>query len=130
VIVYSIKNGKFSKQQNIVGLLGNNFGLSVGLSENVLVVGSVGEVYVYERSSWSSKQGFVFKQKIKAENSKRTDTSLFGQNVVVDGDESILVGAYLRDETEGSAYVFSRKDNGKWTQDQELTGDESLVQYG
>mmetsp|Transcript_1992 Transcript_1992/g.2787 ORF Transcript_1992/g.2787 Transcript_1992/m.2787 type:complete len:361 (-) Transcript_1992:332-1414(-) len=126
VIIYSIKDGKFSKIQTLVGLFANSFGLSVALSKNNLVVGAPEEVFVYEQSKSKANVHYVAKQKFKARNSKKMN--LFGQNVVVD-DDTILVGAYLTGGVSGgSAYVFSRKDDGKWTQDQELKGDD-IVEY-
>ncbi len=125
---------------------GDNFGLSVAVSGNTVVIGADGEAsnaagvdgnqsddsanyagaaYVFVRDS-----GGVWSQQayLKASNTEAGD--LFGQSVDVSGD-TVVVGAYLEasnatgvngsqadnSATEsGSAYVFVRDSGGVWSQ--------------
>ena len=121
VTIYNVAHGRFEKQQRIFSFIAKFFGLSVALSGNTLAIGGADEnVYMHEREDSASR--FVRRQKLTASTS--TGRDLFGQHVALDGDV-LLVGAYLKDGPGGgSAYVFSRKKDGKWSEDQELKGED------
>ena len=102
----------------------DTFGMTVAISADVIVVGSMwdddngddsGSVYVYRRSggSWS------FEQKLTALDGESYDN--FGHVVAVDGDV-IAIGAYADDDGEfgaGAVYVF-RFEGGAWIEEQKL----------
>ncbi|MEA2599421.1 MAG: hypothetical protein QOF89_413 [Acidobacteriota bacterium] len=101
---------------------GKQFGFSVSLSGNRLVVGapidsgrgsSAGAAYVFELEAGSWKQT----AKLLADDGRPFDE--LGSSVAVAGDE-IVVGAPFADELTGfknfgAAYVFKRTANGGWT---------------
>ena len=110
---------------------GDNFGWSVGISGNTIVVGSVydredatgrnpstseGSAYVFERGADG-----VWKQTQKLTSSAREGYNYFGNSVGIDGN-IIVVGApgHSRDSTErqegyvgdaGAVFVFERRGN-------------------
>ena len=101
------------------GALGDNFGRSVSVDGDTMVVGAnkdddnalnSGSAYVYIRQSgaWSQVA------KLTAFDGASEDG--FGFSVSVDGD-TVVVGAYLEDDNgaaSGSAYVFTKLPTG-WT---------------
>jgi len=110
---------------------GANFGWSVGISGNTIVIGAIyerfdatgrnessseGAAYVYERGADG-----VWKQTQKLTSSAREGYNYFGTSIGIDGD-IIVVGApgHSRDSTErqegyvgdaGAIFVFERKGN-------------------
>ena len=97
----------------------NQFGSSVAISGNVMVVGapghdfSTGAAYVFERDADDS-----WVQTAKLQSNARNRYDNFGYSVAV-SDGRIVVGAYGDDTGSigaGAAYVFSRADNGSWEQ--------------
>ena len=127
-------DNKWKEVQKIVASdrrAGANFGWSVGISGNTIVVGAVyerfdatgrnestseGAAYVYERGSDG-----VWKQTQKLLSSDRSGYNYFGTSVGIDGD-IIVVGAsgHSRDSTErqegyvgdaGAVFVFERRGN-------------------
>ena len=120
VYVYtrSSVNAPFGNEQKITasdGAGGDEFGYSVSVNGNTLVVGAYfdddrgnnsGSVYVYRRSSANAP--FGNQQKITAFDGVFTDR--FGWSVSVDGN-TLVVGAYLDDDRgtdSGSVYVYTR----------------------
>ncbi len=108
------------------GAVGNQFGYSVAVSGDTLVVGAVtddvggnirqGSAYVYTRTggTWT-QQG----PKITAAKGAAGDG--FGQSVAVSGDTAV-VGAISGDgavDDQGSAHVFTRT-GGTWTEEATL----------
>lgn len=108
----------------------DNFGWSVALSGDTIVVGSfqddnaggtdAGSAYVFVRagSLWSEQA------KLTATDAAATDK--FGYSVVVSGDTAII-SAYLDDDggpSSGSAYVFVRS-GGIWSQQAKLTASDA-----
>jgi len=127
-------DGKWKQVQKIVAAdraPGANFGWSVGVSGNVIVVGAVyerfdatgrnestseGAAYVFERGSDG-----VWKQTQKLLSSDRSGYNYFGTSVGIDGN-IIVVGAsgHSRDSTErqegyvgdaGAVFVFEKRGN-------------------
>ena len=104
----------------------DNFGQSVGISGNTVVVGAyaedpnnisgAGSVYIFTRS------GTTWTQQAKLIASDAQASDLFGQSVAIEGD-TVVVGAYNEDPNNitdaGSAYVFTRS-GATWTQQAKL----------
>ena len=120
VYVYtrSSADESFAFQQKITaydGAASDEFGQSVSVDGNTLVVGAFGDdddgsssgsVYVYTRSSATAS--FVDVQKITASDAAATD--YFGWSVSVDGN-TLVVNARLDDDrgsSSGSVYVYTR----------------------
>ena len=115
------------------GASGDNFGRSVSVSGDYMIVGvpgdddngsSSGAVYVYEKDVngiWGSEQ------KLTASDGAANDW--FGWSVSISGNQ-LLVGAY-RDEDNGddsgSVYVFKKDGNGTWGSEQKLTTSDGAV---
>ncbi len=96
-----------------VGTANDQFGFSVALDGNTVVVGadqddsSRGSVYVFTKpqDGWTDTEG---KDPLTAYDRSQNDR--FGNFVAVDGD-TVLVGAVGDDSDKGSAYVFG---TGEW----------------
>jgi hypothetical protein len=109
------------------GAFGDNFGMSVAIDGDTLVVGAVGDsnargsVYIFTRNiAGSLTAGWTQSAKFWAQDSAMYD--LFGWNVAIDGD-TVVVGATGDDDKgsrSGSAYIFTRNIAGSltagWTQ--------------
>ncbi|MGL5019246.1 MAG: FG-GAP repeat protein [Luteolibacter sp.] len=111
---------------------GDEFGYSVSVSGNTLVVGAYldeglgfdnGSAYVFIRtdSTWSEQA------KLSASDAAKSSDDRFGNSVSVSGD-TVVVGAYRDDDgsfsDSGSAYVFTR--NGSiWSQQAKLTASDA-----
>jgi hypothetical protein len=109
------------------GAAGDNFGISVALSDDTALVGAYGDdvgankgqgsAYVFTRSgtTWSQQQ------QLTASDGAQSDH--FGISVALSGDTA-LVGAHTdivgANVYQGSAYVFTRTGT-TWTQQQKLT---------
>ncbi|MDP6124561.1 MAG: FG-GAP repeat protein [Candidatus Latescibacteria bacterium] len=123
-------DGQWNQRQKLTqddGAAHDEFGLSVSVSGDVVVVGahwdddkgkSSGSAYVFERDSsgrWRQQQ------KLTASNGTAHDS--FGFSVSVSGDVAVI-GAHHDDtnrgENSGSAYVFVRDPNGRWSQRRKL----------
>ena len=126
--VFHRSNGVWQQQRKLTALdgeAGDQFGWSVSISGDVVVVGArwedqgdadAGAAYVYHRNGTSWPQA----QKLTASNAGVNDQ--FGWSVAVDG-EALVVGAYLEDSkggNAGAAYVFERQA-GVWNQQSLLT---------
>jgi len=139
--VFVRSGGVWSQQQKLEtadAAAQDNFGYSVAISEETIVVGARGDdgagglaqgsAYVFVRS------GGVWSQQQKLEASDAAAGDGFGTSVAISG-ETIVVGAPgddgVADAAQGSAYVFVRSDVG-WGQQQKLeTSDGRVsVQFG
>lgn len=113
----------------------DNFGVSVAISGNRVIVGANGKnddgsnsgaAYIYERNDAG-----VWIQVAKLTAFDADERDRFGSSVDINGDLA-LIGAPLnthsnaRDST-GSAYVFRRKANGIWAQDGKIRPSDSMV---
>ena len=104
----------------------DNFGISVAVDDNTIVIGASGDddngadsgsVYVFTRDPYSG----VWSQAAKLTASDGEALGYFGQSVAVSGD-TVLVGAYQDDdegndlEDSGSVYVFTKPTSeGGWS---------------
>lgn len=108
------------------GTPNDDFGQSVAISGNTIIVGArndvgtnadQGSAYVFIRS------GTTWMQQAKLIAADGAATDAFGRSVALEGDTAI-VGAYLDDvganADQGSAYVFTRSGT-TWTQKSKLT---------
>ncbi|MEL7160434.1 MAG: hypothetical protein AAFN92_06735 [Bacteroidota bacterium] len=148
---FTLNNGSWTQQTKLVAsdqASGDNFGYSVAISGQTIVVGartededanaadtkiSAGSAYVFalDNGSW------VQRAKLVADD--RASSDEFGYSIAISG-QTIVVGARLEDEdanggnpqgNAGSAYVFAL-DNGSWTQQAKLVANDraSLDQFG
>jgi hypothetical protein len=132
--VFERVNGLWMQQQELTAVDGAplaRFGLSVGMNDDTIVVGSDGDselgffsgatyVFSFDGSNW------VPQQKIHAQDA--TEGASFGYHLAVSGD-TIVVGApgdAVGTHTRGAAYVFSRRSHG-WLQDRKLVAKDSDV---
>ena len=92
-----------------------DFGRSVAVAENTLVVGALypPSAYVYVREG----ETFIEQQKLTVPDDGSFDD--FGSSVSVDGD-TVLIGAPDASDSAGSVHVFVRSGT-TWTEQQELT---------
>ncbi|HEY0547807.1 MAG TPA: PKD domain-containing protein [Pyrinomonadaceae bacterium] len=126
--VFIRSGGVWTQQQKLTasgGAAHSNFGLSVSLSNDTVIIGAwqesnaggsaAGAAYVFTRS------GGVWTQQQKLTASDPSTNAFFGNSVSVSGDTAII-GAPLNDGNDtdaGAAYVFTRT-SGVWTQQQRL----------
>ena len=103
------------------------FGTSVSISGNTAVIGSiespsgVGSAYVFIREAngnWSQQA------KLMAEDG---NDSFFGFSVSVSGDTAVISARTVsnNDSFTGSAYIFTRGENGDWNQQARLEADDN-----
>lgn len=128
--IFTRSGTTWSQQQKILGVditVGDEFGHSVAISGNTVVVGAhygdigansnQGSAYVFTRS------GSTWTQQQKIAASDGGANSFFGESVDIDG-ETIIVGAHIQtvgsNLSQGSAYIFVRVAN-EWSQQQKLT---------
>lgn len=134
--------GQVTKINATGGLSGDQFGIDLNVSGDVLVVSAFGDddggsvsgaAYVFERNAGGTDNWGQVK-KLTASDPSSFD--FFGRSLDVDGD-TIVIGAYGDDEPElnsGSAYIFERNEGGtnNWGQVTKLLASNSGVthQYG
>ncbi len=128
--VFANSAGIWNQQQKLIaadGAADDDFGCSVALSRDTLIVGAYradigskpdqGSAYVFVLSNGSWLQ----QQKLVAGDGAAGDN--FGNEVAISGD-TVIVGAHFADIganfDQGSAYIFSRTGNS-WSQQQKLT---------
>ena len=118
--------------------MGDEFGASVSIFGDTIVVGAMGVVgpsgevdagsaYVFTRS------GTNWNEQAKLVASDLHTSDLFGHSVSISGD-SVIVGARLNDQNgdnSGASYVFTRTGTN-WTQQQKLSPDDGFFsdQFG
>ena len=124
----------WTQQQKLVasdGAANDDFGISVALSGDTLVVGAAldddngstsGSVYVFVRSgtTWTQQQKLVASDGVAYDE--------FGGSVTLDGD-TLVVGAALDDDNgsaSGSVYVFVRSGTS-WSLQQKLVASDGAV---
>ena len=122
----------------------DEFGISVAVDDDTIVVGARGNKSTVGGTDVSTGSAYVFTKvagvwsqvaKLTASDGAADDE--FGISVAVDGD-TIVVGAYQDDDNggeSGSAYVFTEPDSGGWvtaTQTAKLTASDGAMtdRYG
>ena len=103
------------------GAMGDDFGLSVAISGNTLVVGAPyatigantyqGAAYVFTESVSGAWVSTSMAAKLTA--SDGTSSSYFGTSVSISGN-TLVVGAPGNGNTSGAAYVFTEPASGGW----------------
>ena len=126
--VFVNSGGAWSQQAELTALDGSalsQFGTSVSISGDTIVVGSNGAAYVFSRDArtWTQQAELTALDELPADN--------FGFAVAVGGN-IIVVGApykYVSEHPfEGAAYVFAEA-GGTWTQQAELVAWNSFNTY-
>jgi hypothetical protein len=123
VYVFVRGGGLWTQQQHLTApdaALGDNFGGSVALSGDTLVVGAASDDDVVHGTSSGSAYAFVRTAGVWAPPAKLTaadaaDYHRFGSSVALNGD-TVVVGA----DGDGSAYMFVH-GGGAWAQQAKLT---------
>jgi uncharacterized repeat protein (TIGR01451 family) len=105
--------GQVKKLTASDGAVSDNFGFSVALSGDTLVVGAYGQsgrgaAYVFERDEGGTNAWGQVK-KLTASDGALDDN--FGASVALSGD-TLVVGAYGKSSFTGAAYVFERDEGG------------------
>lgn len=103
---------------------GDNFGMSVAIDGNTLVVGarsknsSQGAAYVFTRSGniWSQQAELVANDAVNNDN--------FGVSVAISLD-TLVVGAYAKNSSKGAVYIFTRSGS-VWSQQTKLTASDAV----
>lgn len=96
------------------GARGDQFGLSVGIAGNTVVVGAPGgngfrgSTYVYERNT-NGIENWGEARKLTAPDAAVND--LFGSSVGISSD-TVVVGAFGDDVSKGSAHIYQRNKGG------------------
>ena len=116
-------NGAWSQQAKLTasdGADGDEFGISVAVDGDTVVVGArgnvskTGAIYVFTKLADDDWTATTTVAKLTATGGAADD--LFGASVALYGDSTIVVGA----PAAGSAYVFT-KNSGVWSQAANLT---------
>ncbi len=129
-----VRNGNvWTQQQKLTasdGAAADNFGISVAISGDTLVIGAerddtaAGSAYVFTRS------GNVWTQQQKLTAPDRSGFDLLGHSVSISGD-TVVVGAFNANtpgvEDAGAAYVYTRSGI-VWTLQQKLTASDGAMQ--
>ena len=129
-------NGAWSQQAKLTasdGADGDEFGISVAVDGDTVVVGArgnvskTGAIYVFTKPSDGDWTSTITEIKLTATGGAADD--LFGASVALYGESTIVVGALGdqnsvggTDVSTGSAYVFTRNsETGEWSQNAKLT---------
>ena len=129
-------NGAWSQQAKLTasdGADGDEFGISVAVDGDTVVVGArgnvskTGAIYVFTKPSDGDWTSTITEIKLTATGGAADD--LFGASVALYGESTIVVGALGdqnsvggTDASTGSAYVFTRNsETGEWSQNAKLT---------
>jgi len=130
VYVFIRTGNTWAQQQKLLasdGAAGDNFGYSVSLSGDTILVGAFGDddngngsgsVYVFTRT------GTIWTQQAKLLASDGTASDNFGNSISLSGDTA-LIGAYGNDSYKGSVYVFTRTGT-TWTQQYKLLASDGV----
>jgi hypothetical protein len=110
----SVIYGQVAKLTAADGAAGDQFGRSVAIDGNTIVVGAFhydnggsGAVYVFR----TTNSGATYPQVAKLTASDAATNDYFGYSVAIDGG-TVMVGAYRKDDYTGSAYVFRTFNGG------------------
>jgi hypothetical protein len=90
------------------GKVANQFGESLAVSGNTLVVGASAKVFVFAKPKGGWKDEAPFATLIASDEKPR---DYFGLGVAIDGN-AVVVGAPGQNQSQGAAYVFTRPLGG------------------
>ena len=122
-------NGAWSQQAKLTasdGADGDEFGISVAVDGDTVVVGArgnvskTGAIYVFTKPSDGDWTSTITETKLTATGGAADD--LFGASVALYGESTIVIGA----PGAGSAYVFT-KNSGVWSQAANLTATDAAT---
>ena len=146
-IFNKLNDGSWTQQKKLSasdGATGDNFGYSVGIDGNYAIVGAPydddngidsGSAYIFTLNTSEKVIGNWFYISTSLEESSKLTASnaavgdSFGLSVGISGDHAI-VGAYANDDNgtdSGSAYIYTRKINGIWMQNNILTASDATA---
>ncbi|MEQ1605091.1 MAG: hypothetical protein ABL999_09495 [Pyrinomonadaceae bacterium] len=134
--IYTRSGTVWTLQQKLTasdGATQDNFGWSVGITGDTVVVGAyqddittatdAGSAYIYTRS------GTLWTQQQKLTAADGAELDAFGSSVGISGN-TVVVGAFFDDtprgESSGSAYVYTRSGT-VWTEQQHLTASDGAA---
>ena len=106
------------------GAAGDEFGISVAVDGDTLVIGArgtdsdKGAIYVFNKPATGWPSNTTEATKLTATGGSQDDW--FGASVALGGDTIVVGAAGGEDTVEGSAYVFT-KNSGTWSQKAKLT---------
>ena len=134
-------NGAWNQQAKLTasdGADGDEFGISVAVDGDTVVVGArgnvskTGAIYVFTKPSDGDWTSTITETKLTATGGAADD--LFGASVALYGASTIVVGApgdqnsvAGTNVSTGSAYVFARDSNGDWSQKAKLTASNAAL---
>ena len=108
---------------------GDQFGVSVAIDGNTVVVGAYGDedagggsgsVYVLR----TTDGGATYDEVAKLTASDAASSDYFGRHVAIDGD-TVLVGAYFENNRRGAVYVYRTTDNWDTHTETKLTASDA-----
>eukprot|EP01084_Bolivina_argentea_P107535 192270_1 len=123
-------NGTWNENKLVAedGIAYDNFGYSVAVFENTILVGSPnndhqgldsGSVYIYEKYQNTNKWNLTIKLSVGQSG------DFFGSSVGLHGDNAVI-GAYYNDDkalySAGAAYIFEKKNDTLWIEKAKLYG--------
>ena len=111
------------------GASNDSFGVSVAISDGVVVIGAnggTGSAYVYEQQADGT-----WPQIAKLTEDDQGDAQ-FGHSVATSSGVVVIGALYDNDNNSGSAYIFEQRVDGTWQQTAKLTADDgaSNDQFG
>ena len=111
------------------GASNDSFGVSVAISDGVVVIGAnggTGSAYVYEQQADGT-----WPQIAKLTEDDQGDAQ-FGHSVATSSGVAVIGALYDNDNNSGSAYIFEQQVDGTWQQTAKLTADDgaSNDQFG
>ncbi|MCP4684169.1 MAG: hypothetical protein GY867_01875, partial [bacterium] len=113
---------------------GDRFGYSVAINGDTVIVGAdrgdnSGAAYVFERNQGGTADNWGQVARLAALDVE--DGDFFGFSVAISGD-TVVVGAYWKDNNSGAAYVFERNQGGtdSWGQVTKLTSSNPVIYAG
>ncbi len=131
VNIYHFDNNKWNNQSilydNLVGTANDNFGTSVDIHEDDLIIGApgaetYGAVYFYKRQGTE----WVLQSKLTA--SDASPSTEFGRSVGIWGDYAI-VGAPRKNSSKGGVYIFHRSGS-TWQEIMAINGETNGDDFG
>lgn len=131
---------KLIAEKRTIDNLGENLGTSVSISGNYIIGGApgnhfdvnfknrmefAGAAYVFERIGgvWKQVEKLVASDRSSYDNFGNA-VSINGNNIVVGANETSLTGDEYNDLHSGTAYIFTRKVGGGWSEVQKLISDD------
>jgi hypothetical protein len=115
--------GFVKKLTKNAGQLGSEFGTSVGISGDIIVVGAFGSAYIFARNQGGPNNWGQVKMLTGSEG------GISGKAVAVNGD-LVVAGADGLNSAQGAAYLFARNQGGpdNWGEVKKLTASDGVAE--